>query len=149
MRGEGCGEEAARRGDIPALGDEYLDDLAVLVHGPIDVPPHSGDLDVGLVDEPPVTHMVPARACRVDQFGGEVLDPPVQRDVVHVDAALGEKRNPGNADGTSTHCLNPRLGFIRPRSPSSRDPSMQHRLRDGWLIPVTTTRSSPAAFAES
>ena len=47
--------------------------------------------------------------------------------MVHVDAALGEKRNPGNADGTSTHCLNPRLGFIRPRSPSSRDPSMQHR----------------------
>jgi hypothetical protein len=73
------------------LGDVHVDDLAVLVHRPIDVPPHSGDLDVGLVDEPPVPDGAPARTGRVDQLRGESLDPPVQGHMVHLDAALGEQ----------------------------------------------------------
>ncbi len=72
------------------LGDEDVDDLAVLVDGPVDVPPHSGDLDVGLVDEPPIPDGAPARTGRVDQLRSELLDPPVQGHMVHLDAALGE-----------------------------------------------------------
>jgi hypothetical protein len=95
----------------------------VVVHCPIDVPPHSRDLDVGLVDEPPVPNLAPARARRVDQFGGEPLDPAEQGDVIDIDAALrqvpvrnadrryqrtatritsGGKRNPENANGACT-----------------------------------------------
>jgi hypothetical protein len=91
--GERCAARAVvkkRRAEVPALGDEYVDDLSVLVHRPIDVPPHPGDLHVGLVNEPPVPRRVPARARRVHTLGGEPLHPPVQGDVIHLDAALGE-----------------------------------------------------------
>ena len=39
-------EEAAGRVGVPTLGHEYIDDLAMLVIGPVHVTPHSGDLDV-------------------------------------------------------------------------------------------------------
>jgi hypothetical protein len=37
-----------------------------------------------------VKNRVPARACRVDELGGEPLHPPVRGHVIHVDVALGE-----------------------------------------------------------
>ena len=91
MRPKRGGEEPPCGGDISVLGDEHVNDLAVLVDGPVDVPPHSGDLDVGFVDEPPVADGTPARTGSVDQLRGESLDPPVQGDMVHLDAALGEE----------------------------------------------------------
>jgi hypothetical protein len=45
---------------------------------------------VGFVDEPAVPGGVPARACGVGEQRGEALHPPVDGDVVDLDAALGE-----------------------------------------------------------
>jgi hypothetical protein len=122
MHGKNCGEEAARRGDIPALGDEYVEDLAVLVQRPIDVPPHSGDLDGGLVDEPPVPNRVPERAGRIDQLRGESLDPPEQGDVIDVDAALmragsGPRTKGRTADNSAPPAGSRQEGNGTPRTP--------------------------------
>ena len=43
MGGDRLGEEPARRGEIPAGRDAYVDDLAVLVEGPVDGAPPAGD----------------------------------------------------------------------------------------------------------
>ena len=91
MRGKGCGEEPACRGDIPAPGHVDVDDLAVLVHCPVHVPPGTVDLDLRFVDEPPVTHGVTGRAGRVDQLGSEPLHPAEQGHLIHLDAALGQE----------------------------------------------------------
>ena len=58
---------------------------------PIDVAPHAGDADVGLVDEPAATNGVSAWSGGVDQLGGEALDPPKDRHVIDLDAAFGEE----------------------------------------------------------
>ena len=71
--------------------DVDVDDLAVLVDGPVDVAPAAGDLDVGLVDEPAVADRVAARPGRVGQERREALHPPVDGDVVDLDATLGEE----------------------------------------------------------
>jgi len=63
----------------------------MLVDRPVDVGPDPGDLDVGLVDKPPISGQVPSRPGRVDQQRGEPLHPPIERDVVDLDATLGEK----------------------------------------------------------
>lgn len=51
----------------------------------------TGDLDVGLVHEPPVTRGVTGRAGRVDELGSERLHPAVDRDVVDGEAAFSEQ----------------------------------------------------------
>lgn len=48
------GEERSGGVQVPALGRQDLDDLAVLIDGPVQVVPCPGDLDVGFVDEPPI-----------------------------------------------------------------------------------------------
>jgi hypothetical protein len=50
-----------------------------------------GDLHIGFVGEPPVTGRMPGEPCRLDELRGEPLDPAVDGDVVHGDAALGEQ----------------------------------------------------------
>jgi hypothetical protein len=40
---------------------------------PVDVAPHAGDFDVGLVDEPPRPHDMATWACRVDEQRREPL----------------------------------------------------------------------------
>jgi hypothetical protein len=75
---------------VSAWGDAHVDDLAGLVDGAVDVARPSGDSDVGLVDQPPGTDRVPARACGVSQQRGEPLHPTVDADVVDLDASLGE-----------------------------------------------------------
>ena len=69
MRAQCPGEEPARGSEIASSGDEYVDDLAGLVNSSVDVPPPAGDLDVGLVDEPPVADRMPARPPRVREQG--------------------------------------------------------------------------------
>ena len=71
--------------------DEDIDDLAVLVDGAVDVPPDPVDLDVGLVDEPPVADLVHAGTSRVDEQRSESLHPPVQGHVNHLDSALRQE----------------------------------------------------------
>jgi hypothetical protein len=84
-------EEPGRRWDVVPLGHVHVDDLAVLVDGAVHVPPHTGDADVSLIDEPTVTDTVSARPCRLDDERGESLHPPVDRHVVDLDATFGEQ----------------------------------------------------------
>jgi hypothetical protein len=69
-----CDEEAGDSLQVPPLGQEHVDDLAVLVDRPVDVAPRAGDLDVGLVHEPMTTDGVAARPGRLDQQRSEPLD---------------------------------------------------------------------------
>jgi hypothetical protein len=48
-------------------------------------------LDVGFIYEPAVTDAVSAWSSRLDDQRGEALHPPVDRDVINLDAALGEQ----------------------------------------------------------
>jgi 2'-5' RNA ligase len=48
-------EEPAGRGRIAFRRDEHVDDLPVLVDGPVHIPPDTVDPDIRLVHEPPVT----------------------------------------------------------------------------------------------
>jgi len=63
----------------------------VLVDRPVQVGPPPGDLDVGLLDEPPVTGGAPRRASGVDELLGEGLSPPIVSDVVDLDAPLSQQ----------------------------------------------------------
>jgi len=49
------GEEPAGGRQVWLGRDQDVDDLPGLVHRPIQIDPPSGDLDIGLVDEPAVT----------------------------------------------------------------------------------------------
>ena len=54
----------------------------MLVDGPVQVRPPTGDLDVGLIGEPAVTGSMPAEPCRFDELGSEALDPAVHSDMI-------------------------------------------------------------------
>ena len=82
-------EEPSRRRSVASLRHVHIDDLTVLIDRPVDVPPLTGDLDVGLVHEPPITHRVSAWPGRVDQYWCEALDPAVDGDVINLDSSLG------------------------------------------------------------
>ena len=73
------------------LGDENVGDLAALVHRPVHAPPHAVHQHIRLINEPAVTRGMPSRAGRIDQLRREALHPPEQREVIHVDTALGEE----------------------------------------------------------
>ena len=63
----------------------------MLVDSSVNVPPHTGDADVGFVDEPAIADTVPARPSRLDDQRGEALHPSVDRDVIDFDAAFGQE----------------------------------------------------------
>jgi hypothetical protein len=63
-------EEPAGSGGVPLFGQQDVDDLPVLVDRPVQVAPPAGDLDVGLVDEPPVARGVPKRTGGVGRAAG-------------------------------------------------------------------------------
>jgi hypothetical protein len=69
--------------------DEHVDDLPELIDRSIHVLPSTLDLHLGLVHEPTISHGVPARAGGLGDQAREPLDPPVDGDVVNLDAALG------------------------------------------------------------
>src|ERR1035437_7781981 len=91
VRADPIGEVCCRSPQITLPGHEHVDDLPVLVNGPIDVPPGPGDLHVSLIDKPVTTHDVAARPSRVDEQGREPLNPPEQGQVVNLDTALSEQ----------------------------------------------------------
>jgi hypothetical protein len=76
---------------IPVWGDEHVDDLAELVDRTVDVAPLPGDLDVGVVDLPTISHQVAAGSGNLGQQRREPHHPPVDRDVIDLDAPLGEQ----------------------------------------------------------
>ena len=63
----------------------------MLVDRSAQVPPNTGDFHICFVDEPATAHTVTARPGRFDEQGSEALYPPVDGDVVDVDAAFGEE----------------------------------------------------------
>jgi hypothetical protein len=63
----------------------------VLVNRPVEVGPPAGDLHVCLIGEPPVSGRMSPGPGRLDELGREPLDPPIDGDVVHGDAALGQQ----------------------------------------------------------
>ncbi len=110
--------------------------------------PQDGDLHVRLTGKPLVPHAMPARAGRLSQLGGEALNPPVQRDVIHLDSALNEQflqvpvgqpvaqgtdtritsegnRNPANTENLDLVNAAYLLRLIETPSPNRCDPSMQ------------------------
>ena len=86
---EGTGKESASSCQIPLLGDQYVDDLAILVDRSVQVDPAPGDLHVRFVGEPPITGNMSAGSGRVDQQRSEPLHLPIHAHVVDSDAALG------------------------------------------------------------
>ncbi len=76
-RAQRPGEEAPRGCQVTARRQQNIYDLAMLVDRPVEIGPLAGDLQVGLVDEPPVTGSVTARSHSLDELRGETLHPPV------------------------------------------------------------------------
>jgi transposase IS116/IS110/IS902 family protein len=90
-RADGLLEEPAGGLGVSVSGDEHVDDLAELVDRAVDIAPPAGDLHIGLVHEPAVPDQVAAWPCGVGQQRREPLHPPVDGDVVDLDAALGQQ----------------------------------------------------------
>jgi hypothetical protein len=67
-------------------GQQDVDDLTVLIDGPVEIGPLTGNLQVSLSHEPPVTKSAPARPGRLGELGSEALHPPVDGDVIDGDA---------------------------------------------------------------
>ena len=88
---QGMGEESASGRQIPILRDKDVDDLAILVDRSIQIDPAPGDLDIWLIDEPPITRRLPAGTCRINQQRGEPLHPPVDSDMINLDAPFGQQ----------------------------------------------------------
>jgi hypothetical protein len=63
----------------------------MLVDRPVEIGPLAGDLQVGLVGEPPVTGSVAAWPGSFDELRGESLHPPLDGDVINGDPALGQQ----------------------------------------------------------
>jgi hypothetical protein len=88
----------------------------VLIDCPVQIGPAAGDLDIGLVDEPPVTDAVGAGSGSVDELGREGLDPPVDlsRDPRRYPARRAALRRRGrtgrNADTSAPRPRSPHAG---------------------------------------
>jgi hypothetical protein len=87
MSDESRREEPGRRGDVSANRDVHLDDGAASVDSALHGAPHTGNLDVGLVEPATSDHMW-ARSRRVDQQPCESLHPAVQPDVIDLNTTL-------------------------------------------------------------
>jgi hypothetical protein len=66
-------EELVGRRDVASFRHVHVDDLTVLVDGSVHVPPHTGNLHRGFIDEPAVAETVTARPRSVDDQRGEAL----------------------------------------------------------------------------
>src|SRR5664280_1414394 len=91
MGGDRRGEEPCRSLQVSLLGHEHVDDLPILVNGPVDVSPGPRHLHVSLIDEPVTADAVAAWAGRVDEQGRESLNPSEQGHMVDLDTPFGEE----------------------------------------------------------
>jgi len=73
------------------VGDDNVDDLAVLVDAPGRRSATAIEPNVRLINEPPVTDGMPSGSSHVDQLRREALHLPEQRHMVHLDTALGQE----------------------------------------------------------
>jgi hypothetical protein len=86
---EGAGAEPASGYQVPLLRDQHVNDLPILVDGPVQIHPAPGYLDVGFIDEPAIAGRVSAGSGCVDQQRGEPLHPAIDGHMIDCDAALG------------------------------------------------------------
>ena len=104
--------------------------LAMLIDRPVEIGPLASDLQVGLVDEPPVTQSVPTRPRSLDELRGEALHPPVDGHVINSDTALGQQFLDISRTGHTASTSGPRPRSSpagtgnqrRPRSYEARSP---------------------------
>jgi hypothetical protein len=74
--GDQCAfEEPCRRRDVSPIRHVHVDDLAVLINRAVGLAPHTSDLDIGLVNEPPIAHTVTTWPRRVNKGRRETLNP--------------------------------------------------------------------------
>jgi hypothetical protein len=69
-RAQRSDEEPAGRLGVAARREQHVDDLPVLVDGPVDVAPDAVDLDVGLIDVPSVARAVASEPAGISQQRG-------------------------------------------------------------------------------
>jgi hypothetical protein len=85
-------EEPAAARQVTSIGQQGVDELAVLVNRPLQVGPPAGHLHIGLVGEPAVAGSAAAEPGRFqDGPGGEPLDPSADGEVINGDAALSDQ----------------------------------------------------------
>jgi hypothetical protein len=160
-------EESSGGRQVPPAGQVHVDDLAGLVDRPVQVTPDTGDLDVGLVHEPAIPNGVATRPCHLDQERREPLHPPEDRDVVDVDASLGEQlldvavrqvvrryqrtarmmTSRGNrkpANDLETSGANARRRFTAPRSPTRTRSANATFLKELWMSRAAVRRAVTA-----
>ena len=87
----GTDEEPGSCQRVAFLGNEHVDDLAVLVKGSIGVSPGPRHLPLRLVDEPTTTRTVAARLGRLHQDRRESLDPAIQSHMIDLDASFSQE----------------------------------------------------------
>ena len=109
-----------------AIRQQDVDDLAMLVNGPVEIGPCASNLQVCLVGKPPVTGSMTARPCSLDELGGEPLHPPVDSDVIGGDAALGQQLLNAPVEQPI-----PQVPPDRERDPARRPRAAQQTLRPG------------------
>ena len=74
--GDQCAfEKPCGRRDVSPIRHVHVDDLAVLINRAVDLAPHTSDLDIGLVNEPPIAHTVTTWPRRVNKGRRETLNP--------------------------------------------------------------------------
>jgi hypothetical protein len=84
-------KEAPRGRQVTPHGQQDVDDLAMLADRPVQAGPPAGHLHIPLIDEPPVTRSVTARAGGLCELRSKTLHPPVDTDVIDGDAAPGQQ----------------------------------------------------------
>jgi hypothetical protein len=104
-----AGEEPAGGCQVAPIGWQHVDELAVLINGPIEITPLPGHLDVRLVSELPVTGSMtagraPSMNSRVNRW-----TPPIDGDVIDGDTVLSQQ------------FLHVAVGQAIPQVPADRD----------------------------
>jgi hypothetical protein len=131
-RADGLLEEAAGGPRVPPYRHKDVDDLSELVDRAVDVAPPTGDLHIGLIHLPAVTNSVPARPGGLGEQRREPQYPPVDGDVVNLDAAFGEQLLDVAVRQAVTqvpaHCQDDHVGWEAEAS--------EGRLRNGLAGPV-------------
>jgi hypothetical protein len=88
---QGPGKEPASGRQVALLRHQHIDDLVILVNGPVQVGPSPGDLQIRFVHKPAIPGHVSAGPRRVNQQRREPLHPPVDGDVINSDTSLGQQ----------------------------------------------------------
>ena len=89
MQVDGAFEEAARRSEVTAGTKQEVDGVASAVDRPVQIPPLTGDFDVGFIHAPAQADRALALSKRRSQDRQDLDRPAVDGGVIDEDAALG------------------------------------------------------------